>query len=117
RDLTPTARYTSADPAVATVSLQGIVTPKGPGETTIQVIAPDVTASVAVTVKSASPRPISFTNDVMPVLAKAGCNSGACHGAASGKKGFKISLRGYDPVTDYWTLTRGTNGRRLNLNF
>ena len=52
----------------------------------------------------------------MPILAKAGCNSGACHGAASGKKGFKVSLRGYDPVSDYRTLTRGTDGRRLNFN-
>lgn len=60
--------------------------------------------------------PISFANDVMPVLAKAGCNSGACHGAASGKKGFKISLRGYDPVADYLTLTRSADGRRINLN-
>src|SRR5262245_18328965 len=60
--------------------------------------------------------PVSFANDVMPILAKAGCNSGACHGAASGKKGFKVSLRGYDPATDYVTLTRGTEGRRLNLN-
>ena len=61
-------------------------------------------------------RPVSFLNDVMPILAKAGCNSGACHGSASGKKGFKISLRGYDPLSDYRTLTRGTTGRRLNFN-
>src|SRR5262249_7895884 len=50
----------------------------------------------------------------MPLFAKAGCNSGACHGAASGKKGFKVSLRGYDPATDYVTLSRGAGGRRMN---
>src|SRR6266404_3557115 len=61
-------------------------------------------------------RPVSFANDIMPILAKAGCNSGACHGAASGKKGFKVSLRGYDPPADFLTLTRGTAARRLNLN-
>ncbi len=60
-------------------------------------------------------RPVSFANDVMPLLAKAGCNSGACHGSASGKKGFKVSLRGYDPASDYLTLTRGNAGRRINL--
>jgi hypothetical protein len=38
-------------------------------------------------------RPVSFTNDVMAVLGKAGCNSGACHGHSSGKAGFKLSLR------------------------
>ena len=43
---------------------------------------------------SASPRtpatvaPVSFRNHVIPVLTKAGCNSGACHGAAAGKNGF-----------------------------
>src|SRR5262249_3388370 len=67
-----------------------------------------------VTVTDSRLRPVSFANDVMPILARAGCNSGACHGSASGKKGFKISLRGYDPATDYVTLTRGTQGRRLD---
>ena len=40
--------------------------------------------------------PITFRNNVQPVLAKAGCNAGACHGAAAGQNGFKLSLRGYD---------------------
>ncbi|HJT77624.1 MAG TPA: DUF1549 and DUF1553 domain-containing protein, partial [Gemmataceae bacterium] len=65
---------------------------------------------------AADRHPVSFANDVMPILAKAGCNSGACHGAASGKKGFKISLRGYDPAADYLALTRDTEGRRLCRN-
>jgi hypothetical protein len=67
-------------------------------------------------VTAATARPISFANDVMPIFAKAGCNSGACHGAASGKKGFKVSLRGYDPAADFVTLTRGSEGRRLNFH-
>src|SRR5438270_13284175 len=50
--------------------------------------------------------PVSFRNDVMPVLSKAGCNAGACHGNKSGKGGFKLSLRGQDPGVDYETLTR-----------
>ena len=40
----------------------------------------------------------SFRNDVLPVMTKVGCNSGPCHGAAAGKNGFKLTLRGYDPV-------------------
>jgi hypothetical protein len=56
----------------------------------------------------------SFRNDVQPVLTKAGCNSGACHGAAAGKNGFHLSLRGYDDEGDYWTLTRQFLGRRIN---
>jgi hypothetical protein len=116
RDCTRSVRYTSADPAVAVVSPEGIVTPKAAGQTTISVAGSGQRIQVPVTVKSAEQRPVSFAIDVMPILARAGCNSGACHGAAAGKKGFKISLRGYDPPTDYVTLTRGTEGRRLCLN-
>lgn len=58
---------------------------------------------------------VSFRNDVQPILAKAGCSAGACHGAAAGQGGFKLSLRGYDNEGDYLTLTRGAFGRRVNL--
>jgi hypothetical protein len=56
----------------------------------------------------------SFRNHVIPVLTKAGCNSGACHGAAAGKNGFGLTLRGYDPAADYAMLTRQAAGRRVN---
>jgi Protein of unknown function (DUF1553)/Protein of unknown function (DUF1549) len=56
----------------------------------------------------------SFRNHVMPVLTKMGCNSGPCHGAAAGKNGFALTLRGYDPEADYDTLTRQAAGRRVN---
>jgi len=61
------------------------------------------------------PRPISFRLDVMPVLFRAGCNSGGCHGAAIGKDGFHLSLFGYDPAGDYYRLTQQIPGRRLDL--
>src|SRR5215208_7396585 len=57
---------------------------------------------------------VSFRNDVMPVLSKAGCNAGACHGNKSGKGGFKLSLRGQEPEQDYLVLTRDTFARRTN---
>ncbi|MFN7945703.1 MAG: DUF1553 domain-containing protein [Blastocatellia bacterium] len=56
----------------------------------------------------------NFRNHVIPVLTRLGCNSGACHGAAAGKNGFKLTLRGYDPETDYNTLSRQALGRRIN---
>src|SRR5690349_6664180 len=56
----------------------------------------------------------SFRNHVIPVLTKMGCNSGPCHGAAAGKNGFALTLRGYDPEADYNTLTRQAAGRRVN---
>jgi hypothetical protein len=58
---------------------------------------------------------VSFRNDVMAVLSKAGCNAGGCHGNASGKAGFKLSLRGQDPDLDYLALTRDQFGRRTDL--
>ena len=48
----------------------------------------------------------NFIRDVEPVLSRAGCNAGTCHGAAKGKNGFKLSLRGYDPIFDHRALDR-----------
>src|SRR5438309_10470595 len=63
---------------------------------------------------SAAERPVSFTREVVPVLTRAGCNAGACHGTPTGKNGFRLSLRGYDPATDHEQLTRDAHGRRLD---
>src|SRR5213593_372442 len=57
---------------------------------------------------------VSFRNDVMAVLSKAGCNAGTCHGNKNGKGGFKLSLRGQDPDLDYRNLTRDLLARRTN---
>src|SRR6266542_7052194 len=57
--------------------------------------------------------PVSFINDVVPVLTKAGCNAGACHGSQYGKGGFKLSLLGYDPEFDYKSIVKQARGRRL----
>ncbi len=59
---------------------------------------------------------ISFRNTVQPILAKFGCSSGTCHGAAAGKNGFKLSLRGYDDEGDFRAITRGALGRRVDLS-
>ena len=57
----------------------------------------------------------SFRNDVLPVFSKLGCNSGACHGAIAGKGGLRLSLRGFDPETDAFNVTRDAKGRRVEL--
>jgi WD40 repeat protein len=57
---------------------------------------------------------VEFLTDVMPVLAKVGCNAGTCHGAREGKNGFALSLRGYDPLADFRALTDDHAGRRIN---
>src|SRR5688572_8625238 len=57
---------------------------------------------------------VTFLRDVAPILNKTGCTAGACHGAAKGKNGFKLSLRGYDPQFDYESLLYDLSGRRFN---
>jgi hypothetical protein len=58
--------------------------------------------------------PVSFRNEVMAVLSRAGCNQGVCHGNLNGKGGFKLSLRGFDPDFDLASITRDTLGRRID---
>src|SRR6266704_2129570 len=57
---------------------------------------------------------VSFRNEVEPVISKAGCNAGTCHGNKYGKGGFKLSLRGQDPDLDLLALTRDNFARRVN---
>ena len=57
---------------------------------------------------------LDFRTGILPLLTKAGCNAGACHGAAVGQGGFRLSLLGYAPEEDYASLTRERGGRRLD---
>ena len=58
--------------------------------------------------------PVSFVNDVVPVLTKAGCNSGVCHAKAnSGQNGFQLSLLGFESGDDYQHIVTDGRGRRL----
>jgi hypothetical protein len=113
RDRTRSAVFVPADAAIVSVK-GGIVRPLKSGATTISVRDGNQTTSIAIEVTGIQPRSISFANDIMPTLSHAGCNAGACHGSASGKKGFKVSLRGYDPAADFANLTRGGSARRLD---
>ncbi|HBY60379.1 MAG TPA: hypothetical protein DEH78_11185, partial [Solibacterales bacterium] len=115
-DWTRRAQWSSSNPAVAAVDERGRLTPKSDGEAVVTAKAGVQTASVTVRVANAkAPVAWSFRNHVIPVLTKAGCNQGACHGALAGKNGFKLTLRGYDPEVDYGVLTRQAAGRRVNL--
>ena len=58
----------------------------------------------------------SFRHDVLPIISKAGCNTGGCHGALAGKGGFRLSLFGYNPDADYLALTREARGRRVEMS-
>jgi hypothetical protein len=112
-DATRLAKLTA--PAAVTVSAAGLVRPAADGTGEIAVALGGRTATVPVTVAGAkSSPPVSFVQDVQPVLSKLGCNAGTCHGAQAGKNGFKLSLRGYDPIYDHRALTDDLEGRRFN---
>src|SRR5205814_79851 len=62
---------------------------------------------------SAADRPPTFERDVQPILTRAGCNAGACHGKARGQNGFALSLLGFDPEFDHDAIAREARGRRV----
>lgn len=116
-DLTRAATYKILDPKIASVDHTGLVQVKGAGRTTLVVAHGTDRLSVPVEVTGlAAPAPVDFATQVMPILTKAGCNAGACHGKAEGKNGFKLGVFGFDPAADYDALTKEARGRRLFLS-
>jgi hypothetical protein len=114
-DLTHQARYVSSNPQIVRVSSSGLLLALGNGSATITVSVAGKTSAVPVTVQGIVPQPaIGFTEHVMPVLAKAGCNAAACHASQYGKGGFKLSVFGFAPEDDYRAIVRDNFGRRAN---
>ena len=113
-DLTASSQLASTDPSVAVVD-GTIVRAKADGRCQLAVLAGGLAVVVPVEVSAAAqPDPISFERETLAVLTKQACNSGACHGSPSGKGGFRLSLRGFDPQLDQLTLIREDGGRRTN---
>ena len=114
-DVTDLVQFQVANPALVSLA-EKTFSPTADGETTVKVSIDSFHVDVPIKVSNATVNPpIGFTNDVMPVFSKAGCNAGSCHGAARGKDGFRLSLYGFDPQGDYHRLTREMLGRRINL--
>ena len=108
--------WSSSDEKVVAVE-GGVLTPRSNGIATVHVKAGGLSATAKVTVSDFDkPHSWSFRNHVLAVFAKSGCNSGACHGALAGKGGFRLTLRGYDPATDFHTITKQARGRRIELS-
>jgi hypothetical protein len=94
----------------------GRVLPLADGETALTFTYEGLSVTAPVIVANASERPaMSFEHDVLPVLMRAGCNAGSCHGSAQGKNGFRMSLFGFDPPQDFLALTREQQSRRINV--
>jgi hypothetical protein len=97
------------------VSATGQVRPvaDGTGQLTASVDGKTITLLLKVSGQKAK-HEVSFVREVMPIISRIGCNAGTCHGAAKGRNGFALSLRGYDPLHDHRALTDDVWGRRFN---
>ena len=113
-DLTHRAKYSIDSEGIVEISTDGLITPLADGsvkitatiaghESSIDCVVSGVTRQVA----------INFKNQVVPVFTKLGCNSGGCHGKASGQNGFKLSLLGFYPEDDYEFLVKEARDRRI----
>lgn len=116
RDVTRGAQYQIATPNVAGIAADGLIRPTGEGTTQLTVKFGDKSVNVPITVtRLLNPVPVSFVNEVQPILTKGRCNSGGCHGKAEGQNGFKLSLFGFDAVADHDAVFKEAKGRRLSL--
>src|ERR1022692_4881954 len=114
RDLTRQVKYRAVDPQVVRVDAHGLLAAAKNGTTDVLAEFQGKAVKVTVTVEEADrEQPINFTNEIVPIFSKLGCNSGACHGKSTGQNGFRLSLMGFEPQVDFEALTRETRGRRI----
>lgn len=114
-DVTRLATYAVTAPSAA-VTAAGQVAPLANGKTSVTATLAGKSTQAALEVVGYDPNAkVDFIRDVNPVLAQLGCSAGACHGAKDGKAGFKLSLRGYDPIFDVRSLVDDHAGRRINF--
>jgi len=102
-------------PQIVDVNPTGIVQPMADGEEQLVFRFGEHSINIPVRVVGAAERrEVSFVRDVQPAFSKMGCNSGTCHGSKDGQNGFKLSLRGYDPLFDHRAFTDDVGARRFN---
>ena len=101
---------------IVEVQDSGRIIPRKDGTALISIRWGETQSEVSVSVSGMqSPEPVNFVRDVNPVLSRLGCNAGTCHGSKDGKNGFKLSLRGYDPILDARGFTDDVKSRRTNV--
>lgn len=112
-DLTRQAEFSFGDATVAKIASWAVIgLHDGTTELTVSAGGLSIKTSVRVLGFEQYP-PVHFSIDVVPILSKLGCNSGACHGRASGQNGFKLSVFGFDPAGDYDAIVKQARGRRV----
>jgi hypothetical protein len=113
RDVSTEASHTFGDLKVAEFR-KGILVPMNDGKTSVTFAFGNATKTISVQVsRSRAEVPVSFVREVEPILTKAACNSGGCHGSQHGRGGFKLSLFGFDPESDYTQIVQSSEGRRV----
>lgn len=113
-DVTRQVSYTVQPEGIVRIDETGLITPLQDGTATVTAAVDGQQATAQVTVEDyANQRPVNFKNQIVPIFTKLACNSGGCHGKASGQNGFKLSLLGFYPEDDYEFLVKEGRGRRL----
>ena len=114
-DVTRDAKI-QVDGQAVEITASGLIKPVADGQATVSISVGQHTASLPIAVAGVqSEWKADFTAHVNPLLSRVGCNQGTCHGAAKGKNGFKLSLRGYDPIFDVRAFTDDLASRRTNV--
>ncbi len=114
QDLTHHVRYEVVHPQVVRVNATGMIEAVGEGKTEILVLGKGPLGKIAVEVRGIKvAAPVSFDQQIIPLLTKATCNSGGCHGKAEGQNGFKLSVFGFDTLGDHQALIAEGRGRRI----
>ncbi len=113
-DLTRQVQWRSETPDVVSVSAEGVARAQGDGDARITASSGGQTAHLTLKVSGTSePYRPTFERDVMPLLSRAGCNAGACHGKARGQNGFQLSILAFDPDSDFAAIALEARGRRV----
>ena len=114
-DVTRHVTWTQSTPLLS-ISKRGLAHPTAGGNGNLTATFGKTTTNTKVTVsglaKHVEP---DWITDVTPVISAGGCSAGTCHGSKDGKNGFKLSLRGYDPLFDVRSFTDDHGSRRANL--
>lgn len=112
-DVTRRAKFSLAYAVVARLDGATLVGLRD-GATALTVSAAGLSVTAPVRVRGFEQYPqVHFASDVVPILSKLGCNSGGCHGRASGQNGFKLSVFGFDPLADFDSIVKQARGRRV----
>ncbi len=114
-DLTRSVRFEITPPGIAVIDQRGLIRPLANGQGELLVHHAEATLRVPLVMRRLeNPAPVSFRNEIVPILTKAGCNSGGCHGKAEGQNGFKLSIFGFDALSDHQALVMEGRGRRVS---